>query len=68
VRGCSEEDVSAGYVLCAVDRPVHVAQQFEAQLRVVEAPTIVAAGYKARLHCHAVTEECTLEVCWTRLR
>ena len=61
LTGVEEEEVSAGFVLCAVAAPVPVVTEFDATLSVLELlehKSIFTAGYKAVLHIHTVTEEC----------
>ena len=50
-----------GFVLCAPSAPVHVTQEIECQLAILELlehKSLFTAGYKAVIHIHAVTEEC----------
>jgi len=61
LTGIDDEDVQAGFVLCPVTEPVHVAKEFECTLVLVdllEHKSVFTAGYKAILHVHTVTEEC----------
>ncbi|XP_047317128.1 eukaryotic peptide chain release factor GTP-binding subunit ERF3A [Impatiens glandulifera] len=62
LSGVEEEDISAGFVLCSVDRPIHVFPEFIAQLQILELldNAIFTAGYKAVLHIHAIVEECEI--------
>ena len=61
LTGIEEDQLMAGFVLCSPAAPVHVTQEIECQLAILELlehKTIFTAGYKAILHIHAVTEEC----------
>ena len=61
LSGIEEEQLQSGFVLCAPSAPVHVTQEIECQLAILELlehKTLFTAGYKAVIHIHAVTEEC----------
>ena len=61
LNGIEEDQLMAGFVLCAPSAPVHVTQEIECQLAILELlehKAIFTAGYKAVIHIHAVTEEC----------
>jgi translation elongation factor EF-1alpha len=53
-------DVSAGFVLCGLRKPVNSVRQFEAQLVIVEYPSIICGGYNAVMHAHTLCEEVSL--------
>jgi peptide chain release factor subunit 3 len=59
IKGCREEDVLRGFVLCDVERPLIPVRQFEAQLMILEleAHSLFTAGYQAVLHVHTAQEE-----------
>ncbi|KAH8912074.1 hypothetical protein BR93DRAFT_872058 [Coniochaeta sp. PMI_546] len=59
LRGIEEEEISAGYVLCSPKRLVHCVSAFEAQVRIIELPTILTAGFNCVLHVHSAIEEVT---------
>ncbi len=59
IRGVEEEDVQAGFVLCAPKRPVHCVQAFEAQIHLLELKSILSAGFNCVLHVHSAIEEVT---------
>jgi peptide chain release factor subunit 3 len=63
LKGCREEDVLRGYVLCDVERPIIPVKQFEAQLMLLEleAHSLFTAGYSAVLHVHTAQEEITVK-------
>ena len=61
LTGIEEDQLQSGFVLCAPSAPVHVTQEIECQLAILELlehKTLFTAGYKAVIHIHAVTEEC----------
>uniref|UniRef100_A0A0D6QWT2 Tr-type G domain-containing protein n=2 Tax=Araucaria cunninghamii TaxID=56994 RepID=A0A0D6QWT2_ARACU len=63
LAGVEEEDVSAGFVLSSVSRPIPCVLEFDAQLQILELldhKAIFTAGYKAVLHIHSVVEECEI--------
>ena len=57
-----DEDLSPGFVLTSVHKPVHAVRQFEAQLAILEHKNIICAGYAAVMHIHTLAEEVTLAV------
>lgn len=61
VSGIEEDEVSPGFVLSSVVRPVPEVTYFDAQIQVgelLEHKPIMTGGYNAILHIHSVTEEC----------
>jgi peptide chain release factor subunit 3 len=59
LRGIEEEEISAGYVLCSPKRLVHCVSAFEAQVRIIDLPSILTAGFNCVLHIHSAIEEVT---------
>jgi peptide chain release factor subunit 3 len=62
LKNVDEDDLLPGFVLCSIRNPVHAVTQFEAQLQVVDYPSIMCAGYMAVMHCHTTREEITISV------
>ena len=62
LRGVEDEDISPGFVLTSVAKPVHAVRQFEAQLAILEHKSIICASYSAVMHVHSLSEEVTLPV------
>ena len=60
VKGIEEEEVSPGFVLCSLDRPISVVTRFMAQMMVVEHKNIICPGYTAVMHAHSLVEEITI--------
>ena len=64
LRGVEDDDISPGFVLTSVHKPIHAVRQFEAQLAILDHKNIICAGYSAVMHVHTLAEELTLSVCW----
>jgi peptide chain release factor subunit 3 len=62
LRGVEDDDISPGFVLTSLQRPVHAVRQFEAQLAILDHKNIICAGYSAVMHVHTLAEEVTLSV------
>lgn len=62
LKGIEEEDLQSGFVLCQQKNPVHAVMQFEAQLQIVEYPSIMCAGYSSIMHAHTTREEVSIAV------
>ena len=60
LKNVEEEDVSPGFVLSGLKKPVHAVTKFEAQLVVMDYPSIMCAGYNAVMHAHTACEEVTI--------
>lgn len=60
LRGIDDEDISVGFVLTDVRKPVHAVTHFEAQLAILDHKNIICAGYSAVLHVHTAAEEIKL--------
>ncbi|XP_038725371.1 eukaryotic peptide chain release factor GTP-binding subunit ERF3A isoform X3 [Tripterygium wilfordii] len=62
LSGVDEDDISSGFVLSSVARPIAAVTEFVAQLQILELldNAIFTAGYKAILHIHAIVEECEI--------
>jgi peptide chain release factor subunit 3 len=59
LKGCRDEDVLRGFVLCDTERALVPIKQFEAQVMLLEleAHSLFTAGYNAVLHVHTAQEE-----------
>lgn len=62
LRGVEDDDISPGFVLTSLNKPVHAVRQFEAQLAILDHKNIICAGYSAVMHVHTLAEEVTLSV------
>lgn len=63
LRGVEDDDISPGFVLTTLSKPVHAVRQFEAQLAILDHKNIICAGYTGVMHVHTLAEEVTLSVC-----
>ncbi|VVB96287.1 Elongation factor 1-alpha [uncultured archaeon] len=52
VRGVDKKDIRRGDVCGPVDKPPVVAEEFTAQIVVLQHPSALAAGYTPVIHCH----------------
>ncbi len=52
VRGVEKKDIRRGDVCGHADKPPTVAEEFTAQIVVLQHPSAIAAGYTPVLHCH----------------
>jgi len=52
VRGVEKKDIRRGDVCGPVDRPPVVAEEFTAQIVVLQHPSAITIGYTPVLHCH----------------
>jgi peptide chain release factor subunit 3 len=62
IRGAEDDDISPGFLITSLNKPVHAVRQFEAQLAILDHKNIICAGYSAVLHVHTLAEEVTLSV------
>ena len=59
VRGIAKNDVKRGDVCGTADSPPTVAEEFTAQIVVLQHPTAVTVGYTPVFHCHTTQVACT---------
>lgn len=62
LRGMEDEVISPGFVLTSIERPINLAQRFEAQLVILDHKNIICAGYKVVMHLHNLARDVTLVV------
>jgi len=60
VRGISRTEIRRGDVCGLVDNPPTVADEFTAQLIVLQHPTAITVGYTPVFHCHTAQVACTI--------
>ncbi|MBE0515779.1 MAG: translation elongation factor EF-1 subunit alpha [Methanophagales archaeon] len=60
VRGVGRTDIRRGDVCGHVDNPPTVADEFTAQLIVLQHPTAITVGYTPVFHCHTAQVACTI--------
>jgi elongation factor 1-alpha len=60
VRGVGKADVRRGDVCGHTDNPPSVAEEFTAQIVVLQHPSAITIGYTPVFHCHTTQTACTL--------
>lgn len=60
VRGIGKKDIARGDVLGHASNPPTVAEEFEAQMIVLNHPSVVTAGYTPVFHIHTAQVACTV--------
>ncbi len=60
VRGFGKKDVARGDVIGPQDAPPSVAQEFEAQIVVLNHPSVMTVGYTPVFHIHTDQKACTI--------
>ncbi|WP_224334968.1 translation elongation factor EF-1 subunit alpha [Haloprofundus halobius] len=61
VRGIGKNDIRRGDVCGPADDPPKVAETFQAQIVVMQHPSVVTAGYTPVIHAHTAQVACTFE-------
>ena len=61
VRGIAKNDIRRGDVAGPVDSPPSVAKTFQAQIMVLNHPSVLTAGYTPVFHCHTAQVACMFE-------
>ena len=61
VRGVGKDDIRRGDVAGPADDPPTVAETFQAQIVVMQHPSVITAGYTPVLHAHTAQVACTIE-------
>jgi elongation factor 1-alpha len=61
VRGIGKDDIRRGDVCGPADEPPSVAETFQAQLVVMQHPSVITAGYTPVFHAHTAQVACTIE-------
>jgi len=61
IRGLNKEDVKRGDVLGHVSNPPTIAEEFEAQIVVLNHPTAIPVGYTPVFHIHTAQLSCRIE-------
>lgn len=60
LRGIGKKDIARGDVICAADKPATIAEEFTAQVAIINHPTVVAKGYTPVFHVHTAQVPCQL--------
>jgi len=58
IRGVGKKDIARGDVICAVEKPIPVVEEFIANLAVINHPTVLAKGYTPVFHVHTAQVPC----------
>ena len=61
VRGVGSDDIRRGDVAGPADDPPSVAETFQAQIVVMQHPSVITAGYTPVVHAHTAQVACTFE-------
>jgi elongation factor 1-alpha len=61
VRGIGQDDIRRGDVCGPADDPPSVAETFQAQIVVMQHPSVITAGYTPVFHAHTAQVACTIE-------
>jgi elongation factor 1-alpha len=61
VRGVGKKDIRRGDVAGPIDHPPSVARTFDAQIMVLQHPSVIANGYTPVFHCHTAQVACMFE-------
>ncbi|MCF2241372.1 elongation factor 1-alpha, partial [Halobacterium salinarum] len=61
VRGIGKDDIRRGDVCGPADDPPSVADTFQAQVVVMQHPSVITAGYTPVFHAHTAQVACTIE-------
>ncbi len=60
IRGVGKKDIARGDVICDAAQPATMAEEFTAQVAVINHPTVVAKGYTPVFHVHTAQVPCQL--------
>lgn len=58
IRGVGKKDIARGDVICDASKPVHLIEEFTAQIAVINHPTVIAKGYTPVFHIHTAQVPC----------
>jgi len=58
IRGIGKKDISRGDVICDAATPAKIAEEFTAQIAVINHPTVIAKGYTPVFHVHTAQVPC----------
>ncbi|EMA39517.1 translation elongation factor EF-1 subunit alpha [Halobiforma nitratireducens] len=61
VRGIGKDDIRRGDVCGPADDPPKVAETFQAQIVVMQHPSVITSGYTPVFHAHTAQVACTIE-------
>ncbi len=58
LRGVGKKDMARGDVICDAAKPAKMVEEFEAQIAVINHPTVIAKGYTPVFHVHTAQVPC----------
>ncbi len=58
IRGVGKKDIARGDVICDAAAPATIAEEFTAQIAVINHPTVIAKGYTPVFHVHTAQVPC----------
>ena len=58
IRGVGKKDLARGDVICDAAHPASIVEEFEAQIAVINHPTVIAKGYTPVFHVHTAQVPC----------
>ena len=58
IRGVGKKDMARGDVICDAANPAPIVEEFEAQIAVINHPTVIAKGYTPVFHVHTAQVPC----------
>ena len=60
IKGIGKKDIARGDVICDAAKPATIAEEFTAQIAVINHPTVIAKGYTPVFHVHTAQVPCQL--------
>jgi elongation factor 1-alpha len=60
IKGIGKKDVARGDVVCEASKPATIAEEFTAQIAVINHPTVIAKGYTPVFHVHTAQVPCQI--------
>jgi elongation factor 1-alpha len=61
IRGVGKKEIARGDVVCDAAEPATIAEEFTAQIAVINHPTVIAKGYTPVFHVHTAQVPCKFE-------
>jgi elongation factor 1-alpha len=61
IKGIGKKDIARGDVICDAAQPATIAEEFTAQIAVINHPTVIAKGYTPVFHVHTAQVPCRFE-------
>ena len=58
LRGVGKKDMARGDVICDAAKPAQIVEEFEAQIAIINHPTVIAKGYTPVFHVHTAQVPC----------